>query len=43
MTARLTVLVSPTSIDAGVVMMRQLTAAGLACVGADDGGLPGGV
>jgi D-aspartate ligase len=43
MTARPTVLVSPTSSDAGVVMMRQLAAAGLACVGADDGGLPGGM
>lgn len=40
MTARHTVLVSPTSSDAGVVMMRQLAAAGLAVVGADDGELP---
>jgi D-aspartate ligase len=42
MMARPTVLVSPTSSDAGIVMMRQLTSAGLAVVGADDGELPVG-
>ena len=43
MIARPTVLVSPTSSDAGVVMMRQLAAAGCVVVGADDGDLPVGV
>ena len=43
MMARPTVLVSPTSSDASVAMMRQLGAAGLAVVGADDGGLPVGM
>ena len=42
MTARPMVLVSPTSSDAGIVMMRQLAAAGLDVVGADDGELPVG-
>jgi hypothetical protein len=42
MTSRPTVLVSPTSSDASIVLMRQLTAAGLGVVGADDGELPVG-
>ena len=42
MTARPTVLISPTSSDAGIVMMRRLAAAGLTVVGADDGRLPVG-
>lgn len=39
MRPRPTVLISPTSSDASIVMMRQLAAAGLAVIGADDGGL----